>query len=116
MSFIDQVVASFDAADRPAVEGMLSDIFGMSALFGVPEGLIVGVLLENVGQERLDKVTTKHEIGLLVAEELLTQEGVTVAEKLLAEVDSRYDEPPKADFRLLTQVDESLKVIVEQAA
>lgn len=112
MSFIDQVIASFDAADRPVVEGMLSDIHGMSAMFGVPEGLIVGVLLENVGQERLDEVTTKREIGLLVAEELLTPEGVTVATEILVDIDSRYDEPPKADFRLLTKVDESLKAVL----
>lgn len=107
MSNQEAFFAAFSPDELPTVRGIMRDIEGMAHLFGVDVGDVAWALIE-VGQERLDTVTTKRELGRLVAEQLLTPESVEVADRIMAEVDSRYVVPPPADFKLFSRVHEAV--------
>lgn len=111
MSIKEAVLAAFPSeADKAAALGILNDVVGLADWLGTSPG-VVAYALKEVGQERLNQVTTKSELGGLVVDVLVEEEDQEQAKAALASTDADYDEPPRADFRLFTQVDEVLKAI-----
>lgn len=97
----------FTAEEIPAVLEILQDVSETADFLRIPTPLVATVLTK-AGQERLDQIKTKSELVNLVAEAVLTPESAEKIAQITTLVDSGFEEPPQADFRLFTRVDEAL--------
>lgn len=97
----------FTEEELPAALEILQDVAEVGELLQVPTPVVATILTE-AGQERLDQIKTKSELVNLVAEGVLTPEGAGKVARITALLDAGFEEPPKADFRLFTRVDEAL--------